>query len=137
MKKTIFSLLSAALVGTAAAQPITITPQSELGSVNIIRGVQVIEVSSKTTLNRSDTVLSSAEGAYEIALDNCTDTINGESTLDVSQITCEGGDFLRDENGSFRPIVIASAWGGAVLFIKEVASDDNDDESAPAQPVSP
>lgn len=134
MKKLSISLVASAFIAAAAsASSPTITPESEVNTVNIIRGAQVVSVDAETTLTGSDQVVSSAGDSYVIALDNCKGTIEGEYTLNASQVVCQDGNILLNEEGNVRPFVIVAGIGGGIFTFYEL-TDDDDDNGAPASP---
>lgn len=133
MKKLSISLVASAFIAAAAsASSPTITPGSEANNVNIIRGVQIVSVDAETTLTGSDLVVSSAGDSYVIALDNCKGTIEGEYTLNASQVVCQDGNILLNEEGNVRPIVIGAGIVGGIVLISQLTDDD--DDGAPASP---
>lgn len=131
--KLVSSVLAACLLsGAAFAGAPKVDVQTDEGSVTLLRGAQVLDASS-TQLQSNDILMSTAEAAYELSLDNCSTRVEGESTIEIANVSCQNGNFYFIRNGQVNPLVVAGGLIGGIIIISEVA-DDDDDDGAPASP---
>jgi hypothetical protein len=130
--KLLLSTLAACLVSTTAfAGTPKLDVKSDSGSVTLIRGAQVFDALSEPVLE-NDVIVSKASGSYQLSLENCSALVEGETTLDVANVSCEDGEFYFIKDGQVNPIVIAAGLIGGVVLITEVTNDD--DNGSPASP---